>query len=120
MNFEQFAAVSVRGKPTSSLGSEPLEPFTNDESLHPGAAVSQPPTRDTQLHPEGLVEYIKKVAEEGIFKVRFERNKVSNEIVINLVDQKTGEVIRKIPSEEILGLHAALADLRGNIIETKT
>ncbi len=120
MNVEQLSTVSVGGKPLSGLGSEPMkeEQIQHGETARRSASGNVP--ADKKLQAETVVKNIKELAQEGIFKIRFELNEANNEIVINLVDQKTGEITRRIPSEEILGVRAALADLRGNFIETRS
>ena len=47
-------------------------------------------------------------------------NKDTNDLVIRLVDPKSGDVIRQIPAEEILGMHKTLADLRGNLLQAES
>ena len=52
--------------------------------------------------------------------MRFEIDDATQDLVINLIDQESGEVIRQVPSEEILGTRQFLADLRGNLVETES
>ena len=76
--------------------------------------------KGNQVQPEELLQSIKALTENGAYSVRFEMHKETNEMVINLIEQKTGETIRQIPPDEILGLHKALADLRGNLLQTES
>jgi flagellar protein FlaG len=52
--------------------------------------------------------------------VRFELYEDTQDLVINLIEVETGELIRQIPSDEILGMNKFFRELRGNIIETKS
>ncbi|CAG36389.1 flagellar protein FlaG [Desulfotalea psychrophila] len=71
------------------------------------------------LQPEELLDQIKSITEDGLYSVRFEKNVDSNSMVIKILDAKTDEVLRQVPSEEILNLRKQLAGLQGNIIDTK-
>ncbi len=77
-------------------------------------------SRANQVQPEELLQSIKSLTDNGAYSVRFEMHKETNEMVINLIEQETGETIRQIPPEEILGLHKALADLRGNLLQAES
>ena len=72
------------------------------------------------IQPEELLQNIKKLTDEGLYSVRFELNENTNELVINLIEKKSGEIIRQIPPKEILDAHEFLSDLRGNIVETES
>jgi flagellar protein FlaG len=39
-------------------------------------------------------------------------------LIVKVVDNETDEVIRQVPAEEILGMKASLAELRGKIVNT--
>jgi flagellar protein FlaG len=70
------------------------------------------------VQPEEILTQIKALTENGLYSVRFENNKEFNELVVKVVDTETDEVIRQVPAEEILGMKASLAELRGNIVDT--
>ena len=80
-------------------------------------SMSSEPGSDTAIKSNGiqseeLLQNIKALTEDGIYSVRFEVNEPTNDLVINLIDLE-GEVIRQVPSEEILGTRKRLAELRG-------
>ena len=80
------------------------------------------PQQDAQpskVQPEEMLSQIKALTEDGLYSVRFENNKESDELVVKVVDNETEEVIRQIPPEELLGLTKRLNDLRGNIVDTE-
>lgn len=70
------------------------------------------------VQPEELLDKIKSMTENGLYSVRFEQNQDVDEMVVKIVDTETNEVIRQVPAEEILGMKASLAELRGNIVDT--
>ncbi len=75
---------------------------------------------ENQVQPEELLQNIKALTEDGLYSVRFEVSPETNELVINLIESESGEVIRQIPPDEILGLRKVLENLKGNIIETES
>ncbi len=72
-----------------------------------------------QIQPEEMLQQIKALTENGLYSVRFENDSDLGELVVKVVDQKTDEVIRQIPPEELLHLTQRLEDLRGNIVNTE-
>lgn len=69
------------------------------------------------VQPEELLQNIKALTNDGTYSVHFELHDQTNELIINLINSKTGEVIRQVPPEEIVGAHQRLTELRGNIVE---
>lgn len=80
--------------------------------------ANQSSTRNVQA--EELLSKIKALTENGLYSVRFENDERSKEMVVKIVDSETQEVIRQVPAEELLGMKAALAELQGNIVDTKS
>ena len=75
-------------------------------------------TQKRQTQPEELLDQIKSITEDGLYSVRFERDSDTNELVVKITDPETDEVIRQIPSEELLELSRHLEELRGNLVDT--
>lgn len=72
-----------------------------------------------QVQPEELLQQIKSLTEDGLYSVRFENDERSDGLIVKIVNRENGEVIRQVPSEELLDLTAALEDLRGNLVDTE-
>lgn len=72
------------------------------------------------IQPEELLNNIKALTEDGVYSVRFEMHKDTQDLIINLVDTDSGELIRQIPPEEIVNLHKQMQDLRGNIVSVES
>jgi len=70
------------------------------------------------VQPEEILSQIKSLTEGGVYSVRFENNQEFNELVVKVVNAETDEVIRQVPADEILGIKANLAELRGNLVNT--
>ena len=74
--------------------------------------------QDNKMPPEELLNQIKTVTENGIYSVRFERDRATEELVVKIVDSDTNEVLRQIPPEELLTLSKHLRELSGNLVNT--
>ena len=73
-----------------------------------------------QVQPEELLQQIKSLTDDGLYSVRFENDERSNNLIVKIVNRENGEVIRQVPSEELLHLTETLQDLRGNIVNTES
>lgn len=69
-----------------------------------------------QIDSTELLNRIKELTEDGAYSVRFEKNRDLNDVVVKLVDSESGDVIRQIPPEELLGLTKRLNELRAVMI----
>ncbi len=72
-----------------------------------------------QVQPEELLQQIKSLTEDGLYSVRFENDERSSGLIVKIVNRENDEVIRQVPSEELLEISAALEDLRGNLVNTE-
>ncbi len=102
----------------SNPGADQIQRNRESARKDPDEASQEKANKADQIQPEELLQNIKALTEDGLYSVRFEMYRDTDELVINLIEQESGEVIRQIPAEEILGLHKVLADLRGNLVKT--
>ena len=51
--------------------------------------------------------------------VKFAYNDKIEELYVNVIDKKSGKVIRKIPSEEAMKLKETMKDFIGSLLDTK-
>ena len=108
----EFATLSgpATGKPSS--GAETIDRDRKE-------LILQEPSQDeTKIAPEEILQKIKQLTDNGNYSVRFEMNEPTNQMVIHLLDAKSGEEIRQIPPEELLTISQRLNDLRGNLVDT--
>ena len=116
----QVEAINVTG---SSLQQQPKAADSVDagrKDLKKNQAdLEKSSTSDaSSVQPEEILNQIKALTENGSYSVRFENSQEFNQLVVKVVDSKTDEVIRQVPAEEVLGMQASLADLRGKLIDT--
>ena len=75
-------------------------------------------SENNAVQPEELLSQIKSLTEDGVYSVRFENSKEFNEMVVKVVNKESGDVIRQVPAEEVLGMRASLEELRGQLVDT--
>ena len=69
---------------------------------------------------EELLDKTKALAEDGMYSVRFETDQKYKSWVTKVVDGKTGDLIRQVPTEELLNLQQRLTEFRGHFVNTIT
>jgi flagellar protein FlaG len=98
-------------KPAEQLD---LQRKTDVEKIEPQAAATE-----QKIQPEELLSQIKSVTQDGLYSVRFEQNNKSEDLIVQIFDNATQEVIRQFPAEEILNFKASFSELIGNVVSTK-
>jgi flagellar protein FlaG len=116
----QVEAINVTG---SALQQQPKAAETVDagrRELAKGQVDSDKSSSAAKngVQPEEILNQIKALTENGLYSVRFENSQEFNELIVKVVDTETDEVIRQVPAEEVLGMKASLAELRGQIVNT--
>lgn len=76
-------------------------------------------SQENKVSPSEILDKIKKVSQDGLYSVRFEKNESLDEFIVKVVDRETDEVIRQIPPEEILGVRVKLLEFTGNIVSSE-
>lgn len=86
------------------------------ETLPPSAAASQTdPATITQVVSR-LNDYVQTLRRDLVFRV----DKDTEKVVVTVVDPENGEVIRQIPSEEVMAVARALGQIQqGLLLDTK-
>lgn len=68
---------------------------------------------------ETLAEHLELLnAELKNFGIQFEFSDADNRLITRVVDRETGELIRQIPSEEVLRMARSLAQTSGLLLQT--
>ena len=114
MNIE---AVSLQGNAQSQLSRASDQ--VSDSRKKVVDLVQSEQVEKKQVQPEELLQQIKSLTEDGLYSVRFENDERSDGLIVKIVNRENGEVIRQVPSEELLELTVALEDLRGNLVDTE-
>lgn len=110
MKVEAVAAQQLFPQSQNHAGAE------SAESRRAAAPVVEAKPAEKPVDSLELLNRIKELTDNGAYSVRFEKNQDINDVVVKLVDSKTGDVIRQIPAEELLGLNKHLKDLRAVIV----
>lgn len=85
-------------------------------------AHQQAPEAPQQTQLQDLAEAVKNVNEFVLpinNQLRFSMDEESDTMVVKVIDQTTKEVIRQIPSEEMLAIAKALDTMKGLLIQQK-
>jgi len=64
-------------------------------------------------------ERLNKTAEAFSTQLRFSVHRATNEIMVKVVDSKSGEIIREIPPEKILDAVARMQETLGLLLDAK-
>lgn len=117
MNIEAvvYPGAQIQSRPNASDKVEQQR----KEAKQSSDAVEKAQRDGASQAKEEILGTIKALTDDGLYSVRFEKHKATEELVIKLVDHD-GEVIRQIPAEEIIALSKHLDDLRGNVIKTES
>jgi flagellar protein FlaG len=78
-----------------------------------------PPVRLTAAQVEQVVQEVRQVVEPVARNLQFSVDQGSGRTVVKVVDAATDEVIRQIPSEELLAISRALDKLQGLLLHQK-
>ncbi len=113
MNIE-----SIGAQPQTILPSRADEAASQVDRSREQNRQPQVSAEESKAPPEELLSQIKALTREGLYSVRFEKDRKSEEFVVKVVDQDTDEVIRQIPPEELVNLSRHLRELRGSIVDT--
>lgn len=98
------AAAKKTAEPAPGLSSKPAESKTEMPLKKIEEAAS-----DVQIQ-------LKRLNTE----LRFEVDKDSKDVIIRIIDPETKQVIRQIPSEELLAIRARMQELIGVLYKSKT
>lgn len=116
MDIQSVSLGFTENRTTMSPAAETLK-RTREQVKSDIFSAQAPESQKNQIQPEELLQNIKTLTDNGLYSVRFEMNKETDQLIINLVDSESGEIIRQIPPEEMLGMHKMLAELSGNLVE---
>ena len=83
----------------------------------PAGQSGQPPPTHQQV--EQAVGQIKAFLDSSSASVEFSLQEDSGRVVIRIVDEQTQELIRQIPSEEVLTIAQALGRIQGLLVSEK-
>ncbi len=98
-------------------GAKPAAPATPRQEL-PGSGQTAPPqatNSDVKEAVSRLNNYVQALRRDLQFRV----DENSNRVIVTVVDSESGEVIRQIPSEEVLAAVHNLQQAHGLLVNTR-
>lgn len=123
MNSPINDATTVASSTSPSVGMTPRQRLENALSHlppPPGSAASQAQsnTKAGEASPGELVKPIQRINEAmRHYGVEFHLQEFGHRVVTRIIDRESGEVIRQIPSEEVLRIAESLERMQGRLIE---
>lgn len=115
------AALAVAGTAPRQAAATPV-PVAAQPAASPvqaAAAVQQPVSVPTLGELSQAVKNINKALQEQARGLEFTVDSDSHRTIVKIVDQKTKEVLRQIPTEETLEIAKALDQAQGLLIRQK-
>jgi len=82
-------------------------------------AVPAPASQPSDEQIRQAVQQMQSAVESSAHNLQFTIDKESGKTVVRVVDDQTQEVIRQIPSEEVIALSHALERLEGLLLQEK-
>lgn len=117
-NQPQPVAAQNNGTATATPSSQRA---SSDTALPATTATADDPRQqavDTK-QLEAAVKQVQDVTQTLANELRFNIDKDTDKTVVKIVDSATGELIRQIPSEEMLAIAKALDHIQGLLIKQK-
>jgi flagellar protein FlaG len=85
----------------------------------PAPATSQPAAAQGNQHAlRAAVESVNRYLQSVNQSLRFERDTATGKTIVRIVDTASGDLVRQIPSEEVLDIARSLAQGRGVVLRT--
>jgi flagellar protein FlaG len=116
--------MQVLANPTGTALQQPFKPAESVDSGRKNLEKAQTDleksssSESSSVQPEEILSQIKSLTDDGLFSVRFEKSPESDELIIKVVNSETGDVIRHVPAEDVLGAKSSLDGLTGQVIDT--
>lgn len=101
---------------TISTGKAPAVPAGTAFTGLPQTAAKQPPSI-AQL--QRLINSMNKAIQQGSSNLEFTMDNDSERILVRLIDTSTGDVIRQIPSEEMLAIAQSIEQMQQGLLLDK-
>lgn len=108
-------------------GNPPVRPSTAAPTAAPAASASQgrnvqPPQQVSEPGREEVtkaVQQIQQAVQTMTRSLQFSIDDESGKTVVTLTDSETGEVIRQVPSQEVIELASNIGRLQGMLVKQK-
>ena len=74
---------------------------------------------ESKIEKTENIDKLKSILAENDITLKFSQDAETKQLVVELVDNKTGEAIRQMPSEISLKLTASFVKMQGQFVDTK-
>ncbi|MEW6490596.1 MAG: flagellar protein FlaG [Thermodesulfobacteriota bacterium] len=119
MNVQAISDVAVRGVPGRAPPAElqPLRPAGGGESAvaHKAAPVPEPSREAVAQAVDGVNAFLA----SSNSHVQFQIHEASQRMMVEVIDDTTREVVKTIPSKELLDLAAKIGELVGTLLDRR-
>ena len=117
-NVNQSSAAPLTSERLSANAApQPVRTAAPAQSTNPVTPTSEPVATANREQVSNAVEKINQTIQSASQGVVFNLNNDFNRLIVTVVDQETNEVIRQIPSEEVLEIARSLDKLQGLLIK---
>lgn len=103
-------------QPASGIAAQPGIAKTDDGSNTSAAAATQN-LQPTGKELQAALDKLKKAADASSSDLQFSVDKDSGKTIVRVVDKGTGDLIRQIPSEDVLEIAKSIDKLQGLLIK---
>jgi flagellar protein FlaG len=105
----------VAGLPQQQPGMRAIATPADASHTHDAAASAAPAAADRaeRVSTDDAVRKLTEALRSASVSVQFEIDHTTNKVVTKIVDKANGEVIRQIPTEEVVRIADAMAQLQG-------
>lgn len=120
--LENFPAIGAGQTPSGDLAVIEARPAPAVRPVEPESSTDQSPEQSLRQAKElkKVAEGVNTVLENSGSHVRFMPHEKSGQMMVEILDNRTDEVIRTIPSKELLDLAARIGEMIGVILDKKT
>ncbi|MCL5046377.1 MAG: flagellar protein FlaG [Actinobacteria bacterium] len=114
---------ATQGPPATGTPVAASGPGAPVAPVDPERALGRPVEKQSKAQDEAAVaqaaERLNKLAEAFSTQLRFSVHRATNEILVKVINSKTGEIIREIPPEKILDAVAQMQETLGLLFDAK-
>lgn len=120
-----MAIQSLGGTGSPVASNLPEQPARSAEAASPqvrtpAVASAQPQVAGpSQEQVKQAVQEVQKMVQSKASNLQFSIDQASGKTVVKLLDSQTGDVIRQIPSEEMLAISRSLDQMQGLLLKQK-
>lgn len=105
--------------PPQNRTAKPEQVEENRKKQDAAKAKEAKSAEKSEVQPEELLDQIKGLTEDGLYSVRFEKNEDIADVVVQIFDNESKEVVRQFPAEELIKFRSSFKELVGNLVDTK-